>query len=329
VAARRTEVYAQTVAAHRVWTHPLPARFVDAHPWHGAVLVADTAGLWLLDPSSGRQRFAVDVADSLKATGAIERMVSFGERAFINTPTATVALDGQGRLVWRQAASSPLAADGTSLLTHDRSGGTVRVGLRDAATGQQRWVIRYRVSTWPPAGPPPAPPPAPGPPGGPPLPDDAWVRSEAHIAADFVAVRDGQDLRVLRLRDGGTLWKRTWPTPIAAIAVAGGLLLVGADRLSALSLATGVQAWQSPLRGARMAVSTDGHTIAVAAERTITVMDPAGHPQWENELPAAVTAAVPDRVTLDGHTMFVTFKPLDPHVDSLDVDVVAVALRGA
>jgi hypothetical protein len=41
-----------------------------------------------------------------------------------------------------------------------------------------------------------------------------------------------------------------------------------------------------------------------------------------------VTEAVPDRVTLDQHTMFVTFKPLDQHVDSLDVDVVAVALRG-
>jgi outer membrane protein assembly factor BamB len=329
VAARPTQVYAQTVAGRRLWNHPLPARFVDVHAWQGAVLVADATRLWLLDPASGRQRFTVDIADSLKIKGTIEHVVSSAERAYVNTHTAIVALDDQGRLVWHQAAGSPLAADTTSLLTHDRSGDTVRVGLRDAATGQQRWVTRYRVPTRPPAGPPPGPPPADGPPGGPPLVDDAWMRTEAHIAAGFVAVRDGQDLRVLRLQDGGTVWKRTWPTPIAAIAVAGDLLLVGADKLNALTLATGAQAWQSPLRGARMGISADGHTIAVAAERTITVLDPAGRPQWETDLPAPVTAAVPDRVTLDQHTMFVTFKPLDQHVQPLSVDVVAVALRDA
>jgi outer membrane protein assembly factor BamB len=327
VAARPTQVYAQTAAGRRLWNHPLPAAFVDAQAWQGAVLVADTTRLWLLDRASGRQRFAVDIADSLKAKGAIGHVVSSGERAFVNTPTAIVALDGQGRLIWHQAASSPLAADTTSLLTYDRSGFTVRVGLRDAATGRQRWVTRYPAPGRPPVGPPPVWGPADGPPGGPPLPDDAWMRTEAHFAAEYVAVRDGQDLRVLRLRDGGTVWTRTWPTPIAAIAVAADLLLVGADRLTALTLGTGAQVWQSPLRGARMAVSADGHTIAVAAERTITVMDRARSPQWQTDLPASVTGAVPDRVTLDQHTMFVTFKPLDQHVDSLDVDVVAVALR--
>jgi len=104
---------------------------------------------------------------------------------------------------------------------------------------------------------------------------------------------------------------------------------VGAERLSALTLATGAQAWQSPLRGARMAVSADGKTIAVAAERIITAMNLAGGPQWETDLPAAVTAAVPDRITLDQNTMFVTFKPVDQHAEPLGVDVVAVALGGA
>ena len=329
VAARPTEVYAQTVAGRRLWTHPLPARFVDADPWQGAVLVADTTRLWLLDPASGQQRFAVDIAELLKAKGAIGNVVSSGERAFVSMQTVIGAIDDRGRLIWHQVGSTVLAADATSLLTHERSGVTVRVGLLDAATGQQRWVTSYRAPTRPPVGPPPGGPPPEGLPPGPPLPDDAWMRTEAHIAAEFVAVRDGQDLRVLRLRDGGTVWTRTWPTPIAAIAVAADLLLVGADRLSALTLATGAQAWQAPLRGARMAVSADEHTIAVAAERTITVMDLAGSPQWKTDLPAPVTAAVPDRVTLDQRTMFVTFKPIDPHVESLDVDVVAVACRDA
>jgi outer membrane protein assembly factor BamB len=320
-------VYAQTVTGRRLWNHSLPARFVDAQAWQGAVLVADTTRLWLLDSASGKQRFAVDIANSLKVKGAIGHVVSAGERAFVNMQTVVVALDDRGRLIWHQAASIPLAADASSLLTYDRSGAIVRVGLRNAATGQQQWVTRYRVPPQPPIGPPPAGPPPEGPPGNPPLPDDAWTRTEGHITAEVVAVRDGQDLRVLRLRDGGMVWKRTWPTPIAATAVTADRLLVGADRLTALTLATGAQAWQSPLRGARMAVSADGHTIAVAAERTITVMDRAGSPQWETDLPAPVTAAVPDRVTLDQHTMFVTFKPLDQHVTPLDVDVVAVALR--
>jgi outer membrane protein assembly factor BamB len=330
VAAKPTEVYARTAAGRRLWNHSLPARFVDAHAWQGAVLIADTTRLWLLDPASGRQRFAVDIADLLNAKGAIGHVVSSRERAFVDMRTAIVAIDGQGRLVWHQAASNPLAADATSLLTHDRSGATVRLGLRDAATGHQRWVTRYLVPTRPWVGPPPEGPPPDGPPpGGPPLPDDAWMRTEAHIAAELVAVRDGQDLRVLRLRDGGTVWKKTWPTPIAATALAADLLLVGADKLSALTLATGTVAWQSPLRGARMAVSADGHTIAVAAERTVTVMDLAGSPLWETDLPAAVPAAVPDRVTMDQHTMFVTFKPFDQHVRPLNVDVVAVAVRDA
>jgi outer membrane protein assembly factor BamB len=329
VAASVSEVYAQTVEGHRLWTHPLPGRFVDAHAWEGAVLVADTTSLWLLDLASGRQRFTVDTAGSLKARGAIQHVVSSVDRAFVDVDTATVALDDQGRTLWEQPAGSPLAADATWLLTYDRTGDTVQVGLRNAATGRRRWVATYRVSNWPPAGPPPAGgPPGAGPFGSPPLLDDAWRRAEAQIGAELVAVRDGQDLRVLRLRDGRTAWQKAWPTPIAAIAVAGGLLLIGADRLTALTLATGAQVWQLPLRGGRMAVSADGRTIAVAAERTITAVDLAGSPQWQTDLPAAVSRAVPDRVTLDEHTAFVTFKPEDQHVEPLDIDVVAVALRG-
>jgi outer membrane protein assembly factor BamB len=327
VAASVSEVFARTVEGRQLWTHPLPARFVDAHPWQGAVFVADMTGLWLLDPASGRQRFAVD-AGSLKVRGAIQHLVSSVERAFVEADASTVALDDQGHRLWHEPGS-PLAADSRWLLTHDRTGATVQVGLRDAATGQGRWLARYGASTWPPSGPPPDGGPPGGPPGGPSMVDDAWSRTEAHLGAELVAVRDGHDLRVLRLRDGETAWHKAWPTPIAAIAVAGDLLLVGADRLTALSLATGTRAWRSPLRGARMAISADGRTIVVAAERTITAVDRAGNLRWQTDLPDAVTRAVPDRVTIDQRTAFVTFKPVDQQVEPLDVDVVAVALGDA
>jgi hypothetical protein len=314
------------VDGRRLWTHPLPARFVDAHAWQGAVLVADMTGLWLLDPASGRQRFAVDAAGSLKAGGAIQHVVSSVERAFVKANGASFALDDEGRRLWRQAGVSPLAADSNWLLTHDRTGATVQVGLRNAATGLGRWLARYAVATPPPYGPPPAGGPPGEPFGGPPMVDDAWSRAEAHLGADLVAVRDGHDVRVLRLRDGRIVWHQAWHAPIAAIAVAGDLLLVGADRLTAHSFATGVQAWQSRLRGARLAVSADGRIIAVAAERTITALDLAGTPQWQTDLPAPVSHAVPDRVTLEQRTAFVTFKPVDQQVEPLDIDVVAVAL---
>jgi outer membrane protein assembly factor BamB len=348
VAARVSEVFAQTVEGRRLWTHPLSGRFVDAQAWEGGILVADMAGLWLLDLASGRQRFDFDAAGSLKARGAIQHVVSTFGRAFVKVDAATFALDDQGRALWQESAGSPLAADAKWLLTHDRTGAIVQVGLRNAATGQRRWIATYGVSNWPPEGPPPeggppeggppeggppegGPPEGPGggPPGRPHLLDDAWTRAEAHFGSELVAVRDGHDVRVLRLRDGEIVWHREWPTPIAAIAVAGDLLLVGADRLTALTFATGVQAWQSPLSGARMAISADGRTIAVAADRTITALDRAGSPQWQTDLPARVTRAVPDRVTLDQRTAFVMFKPVDRHVEPLDIDVVAVALGDA
>jgi outer membrane protein assembly factor BamB len=326
VAASVSEVFAQTVDGRRLWTHPLPTRFVDAHAWQGAVLVADTTGLRLLDPASGKQRFAVDAAGSLKAGGAIQHVVSSVERAFVEVGGETVALDEHGGRLWRQPGESPLAADSNWLLTHDRTGATVQVGLRDAATGHRKWLARYGVSAPPPGGPPPGGSPPGRPSGGPLMVDDAWSRAEAHLGAELVAVRDGHDVRVLRLRDGGIVWQMTWSMPIAAIAPAGDLLLVGADRLTALTFATGTQAWQSPLRGARMAISADGRTIVVAADRTITAMDLAGGPQWQTDLPTAVTRAVPDQVVVDQRTAFVTFKPMDQQVQPMDVDVVAVAL---
>ena len=330
VAAGMTEVFARTVAGRRLWTYRLPARFVDARAWADAVVVADRTGVTLLDAASGRSRFAVDVTRSPAAAGPVQRLVSAVDRVFVDGAVATVALDDRGQTLWRRAVGSPLAADPTWLLTHGRTGASLAVGLSDAATGERRWITRYGVSPRPPIGTPPVVgSPVFGPGDGPPVFDEAWNRVEAHLAAEFVAVRAGSDLRVLRLRDGGLVWRRVWPTPIASLAVAGDLLLVGADRVTALTLDTGAEAWQSPLRGARMAVSPDGHTTVVAAERTVTALDPVGTPRWQIDVPAAVGRAVPDRVSFDEGTAFVTFKPVDQQVTPLEVDVLAVTLGDA
>ena len=350
VAANMSQVFALTAEGRRLWTQPLPARFVDAHPWANAVLVADLDGLRLLDTASGQQRFAVDTESLAPAGGAsdpgrsrlrIQRVVCAGDRAFVSLENVNVAIDGRGRMLWRnpapavdraRTAGGPHAADAAWLLTHDQAGATIQVGLYDAATGQRRWVIEYGVPVRPPGGPPPGgpppggPPPGGPPPGGPPLFDDAWHRAEGLIGEDFVVLRDNQEIRVLRLSDGRAVWQHSWPTPVAAIARVGDLLLIGADRLNALEVATGAPAWQAPLRGARVASTVDGRTIVAATDRTISALDLAGNPRWQADLPDSVRRALPDRLTVDERAAFVTFKPRGERLQPLDIDVIAVAL---
>jgi outer membrane protein assembly factor BamB len=347
VAVNASEIYAQTAAGRRLWTRALPAQFVDAHAWQDAVLVAATSRLWLLDAASGEQRFAVDVA------GGIRGVVPSGEHAFLAVASAAAAVDGQGRTRWRQPAGSPLAADSRWLLTHDRADDTVQVGLHDAGSGTRRWTVKYPVTTRPKGGPPgrdggppsggppgggggssggpvgggPPGDPRGGPPGDPRGYDDAWARAEAMIGAELVVVRDGQEVRALRLSDGGTAWQKPWPTPIAAITVAGDLLLVGADQLYALRLATGEQVWRSPLSGARTAVTADGQALVVAAERTVSSLDLAGTIRWQTDLPAASPGVTTDQVIVDGPIALITFRPMNQQLPPPNIDVIAVALR--
>ncbi|HEU4421781.1 MAG TPA: serine/threonine-protein kinase, partial [Pilimelia sp.] len=111
VAAGVSEIFAVTAEGRRLWTHPLTGRFVDAVRWGGGVLVADTATLRLLDTASGRQRFFLDAATLAGAaplrarpdggSDAIERVVCSADRAFVKLTTATVAIDTEGRPLWR------------------------------------------------------------------------------------------------------------------------------------------------------------------------------------------------------------------------------------
>jgi outer membrane protein assembly factor BamB len=295
-----------------------------------------------------------------RAQSQVQRLVCSADRAFVRFKAATVALDAGGRTLWRNpaagqqpATANPHAADATRLVTHARTGSTVEVALHDAATGQRQWNTRYTVPNRPPEGPPPegphrpppdGPPPDGRPPdggppdGGPPDKghpdggprpfDDAWQRSEGLLGAGFVALRDGQEIRVLRLSNGRTVWQRSWPKPVATITSVGDLLLVGADRLNALDIASGTPAWQAPLSGARVAISADQRTIIAATGSTISALDLGGNARWQADVPDSVTRAAPDRLTIDRNVAFVTFKPAGERLLPLDIDVIAVALGG-
>jgi outer membrane protein assembly factor BamB len=154
----------------------------------------------------------------------------------------------------------------------------------------------------------------------------AWQRSEARIGRDHVALRDAQDLRVVRVADGGTVWRTSSPTPVAGIELAGDLLVVSADRLTARTVATGEQAWQAPIRGARLGVAQDG-TVVAANEQSVSAVDLTGRVRWQVKLPDAVTAALPDRVTVQDGIAYVTFRPRPERQEPLDADVLAIMVN--
>jgi Protein kinase domain/PQQ-like domain len=370
IAPTGSEISAFDRQGHGLWSRELSPALTGLWQWSDAVLAVGTDHAWLLDAATGTPLFSLD----LPATG-VRQLALSASRAFLDLGGATIAVDRRGRQVWREPVGSPLAADGSWLVTGTVTSGTGQVSLVDATIGTAQWSIRYPVppaqgSQPPPSGPPPSGPPPSGPPpngpppsgpppsgpppsgpppsgpppngpppdgpppdgphdrddGAQPRPEPAWYRSQARIAADLVALRDIQCLRVVRRSDGGTVWHDTSSTPVAGIELAGGLLLVAAARLTARTLATGAVAWQAEIRGARLGFSAAQATIVAAANGRITGLDPSGRTRWRTTVPAVLADAVPDRVAIADRTAFVTYRPGPGHHTPLDVDVLAIAL---
>jgi outer membrane protein assembly factor BamB len=353
-----TATAAQLVAVDRQgrrrWTRDLPGGAVAQRPWDDAVLITDLGTAALVDAATGTPRFTADLAGAERAASRDENpdhlaveigaVVTGVGHAYLDLGTATVAIDRQGHQVWRRpratqpdgrrtAAPVPLAAGPERLVLREVVDGTVQISLADPDTGQVRWSTRYAApppgSSHPPPGPPPdggPPPPDGGPPPGGPPPDEAWNRSEARLGPSHLALRDIQDLRVVRAADGGTVWRGSSPTPVAAIELVGDLLVVSADRLTARHVPTGDPAWQAPIRGSRIAVAPDGGTVVAATEQEVTALDAAGRVRWRTKVPGTVTGAVPDTVTIQDGIVYVTFRGRPDRHQPLDTDVVAFAL---
>jgi hypothetical protein len=243
--------------------------------------------------------------------------------------------------VWRaDAGGTPLAADLSWVLTHDRVGPDVRVALYAAGDGKRQWSVTFpapapvtRESGEGEDGPP-GPPPddrggpgGPGGPGGRPAYDDNWNRTEALLGADFVVVRDASDIRVLRLADGQEMWQYTSPRPVTDVALTGDLLVLAADRVSLRRARTNEQVWQAPPGGCRVVVAAGTQVVAATPDRQVWARDLAGTELWETELPRKVGPGLPERLFVDGDQVLVTFgPPPNTELEPDTVDVVALKL---
>jgi serine/threonine protein kinase len=332
----------------RVWTMPLQTIRLDLRLWGTQVVATDLKQMWLLDARTGELNLVMNLVEVESADAhaddpddlAVEiyGVATAGEVAFVGLGTATIAVNRIGTPQWREPrppqvgkirppAGNPVAANATHLVTQDITGTTAQVSLIDPATGGRHWTTRYslpgaqQVPTVPAPG---SSPPGGGPLGG--LQDTAWRRTEVKLTDTYIAIRDVQQIRVLRVGDGGQVWYFANLTPVAGIEVLGDQVVVAADRLTGYALQTGEVVWQSAVRGARICAAPDGRTLLAADSTAIYALDSQGFSRWQARLPTQLTGGVPDRLTADAHTAYLTLSPRPEVSGNLPADVVAVAL---
>jgi predicted Ser/Thr protein kinase len=343
IATNSAGVFAITLDGEPVWSQTLAGGSINLWPWGDAILVTDSRRLWLLDAANGTIRFLINAADDetsdslgdnreglpIQLTG----VVLSASTAFVGLNTATVAFDRDGGRLWRRSRpnprngirppeGAPIATLGRYLLLHDAAPPYASIALRNAEDGALQWLVQY------PAPKPGQAPAGPGGPGGPAGSDGAWNRSEGRLTDTYAVIRNGQQVRVVALKDGHTVWSGDSPTPVAGMELDKGMVLVAADQLRAFDLITKAQRWEYNVRGARVAVVGDGN-IFVANDESMSLVDVHGQPLWSQPYPPYLVNAVPDWVGVAGDEGYVTFQPQDQPGVALDFDVIAVNLGTA
>jgi outer membrane protein assembly factor BamB len=361
VAATRGGVEANSVDGEQRWSSTLPLGPVALYRWDDAVLVAGRRGLLRLDLATGTELKRADAA------GPVHRVAVAGDRVFAGGPRGLPGgpgpsgpgpsgpggqdpPDGPGDLraysrdlaeLWRaDGGGTPLAADSSWVLTHDRVGPDVRVALYAAGSGKQQWSVQFPAPVavprqsgdadgGPPGGPPPDDPGGRrgGPAGGPAHYDDNWNRTEALLGGDLVVLRDASDIRALRLADGTQLWTYTSPRPVTDVALTGELLILAADRVSARRVRTNEPVWQAPPGGCRVVVAAGAQVVAATPNGHVWACDLAGTELWDTELPQRALPALPERLFVDGDQVLVTLgPPPNTQLEPDSPDVVALKL---
>jgi predicted Ser/Thr protein kinase len=286
----------------------------------------------------------------------ISRLVFSGDLVFAHLGTATVAYDRSGVRQWRRprptaangsrpTAGKPLIANEGFVATHDAVTSadglrrSIEINLLDRQTGLPVWPAPARDSVLLDDGRrgggdrQPSPPEEPGgsagpgrqrPPGQPPAgPDPAWNRSSMSFCGEFLVARDSRQVRVLRLTDGGEVWREDLPRPVASMAAMGDLVIIGGDQIYAFLAKTGVEVWSEDVRGARLAVSPDAERLFVVHDEGMVVYNAMGETLWTSTQPERIVrAGGVARVLVRGSTGLILGRRSDR-----GVDVVAVGLE--
>jgi outer membrane protein assembly factor BamB len=135
-----------------------------------------------------------------------------------------------------------------------------------------------------------------------------------------------QQIHVVALTTGRTVWNAASQTPIAAIDAVGDVVVVASDRLRAYDIATRAQRWDYSSRGGRTAITGSGN-VFVAHDDGLSLVDGAnGHELWSYPYPANLVNAAPDWAGVDGDLGYATFRPKGEQREPLDFDAIAVHL---
>ena len=248
------------------------------------VVVAETpesgdgpATLVRLDPSTGAQRWSVEVPRPTEGVGSMYPSVRmFDDTIAVSWLGTTTLFAGDGTAVDGSTVDDVWHRGGHSLMLD----GDTSTQLRDLDTGR---VVDLGHSYL------------------------AWVGTDDGTVPDTLLLQAEDRLHALDLTTGDQAWGAVWPeTSTLTLVVADGMVArLADDALTVVDAATGHQRWELPTRAYGQNVVTDGRRLLVLesvpdAGRVVASYDLRdGRREWEAPIPIAV-----QRLAVVDHRLF-------------------------
>lgn len=191
-----------------------------------------------------------------------------GERYFLRTPTALVALDpGSGRVRWRRRAAGPAGgvAVGEGIVALPTRKGCLLA--LDPSDGSERWRVDAGVATAPPL-----------------------------LTRDAVVLGTGAGVSAYARRDGTTCFRVSTARPASRLVRVGGLLVAATARPESGTLVA-VDPGRETVRYARYLtapptglLAVDGRLAVGVGDRTLALVPDDGTPRWTAAVGPVVAA---------------------------------------
>ncbi|MFC7762038.1 protein kinase [Catellatospora bangladeshensis] len=128
----------------QAWSIPLDVEPLDVHDWGSAVIVVSGRQAWRIETASGVKSFGIDTGGTVRGLATAPDRVFFD----VSLPQGPQlrAFNRAGAQLWQEPVQeTPLVANTEWLVTRRELNGIGWLTLREAATGQQRWSVRYTL----------------------------------------------------------------------------------------------------------------------------------------------------------------------------------------